>query len=58
MKDKIKTSGTYFLLILLVVVVDLPIINMLGVSLKSAAEIMTNNSLFSKRYGSTGNQRI
>lgn len=49
MKAKIKTSGTYFLLILLVVVVDLPIINMLGVSLKSAAEIMTNNSLFSKK---------
>lgn len=46
MKTKIKTSGTYVLLILLVTIINLPVINMFGVSLKGPEEIMTNNGLF------------
>lgn len=48
MKCKLKKACVYIGLILLIFLIDLPVINMVGVSLKSSKEIMTNNSLFPK----------
>jgi len=42
---KMKKIFVYLALIVLIIVIDIPVINMIGVSLKSSKEIMTNNGL-------------
>ena len=49
MKNKIKTTALYVFLGISVFLINLPILNMIGVAFKSNSEIMTNNGLFPKQ---------
>ena len=49
MKHRVKNICVYGLLIGLVLLIDLPILNMIGVSFKGSREIMMNNDLFPRK---------